>query len=153
MGSCRTIVLLAGVSTLPLPAAAETLVFNGTVLASCALTSPTPGTLTQTPTLTGWTTVTPATIVATNTGPSTLSITGPTGWTDSPAKTPSTTFTTSAAITGTNSVASITDAALASIGLPLVGVNTLSVSLSATAATIFPAGTYKAQVTVTCASP
>src|SRR5918998_1657638 len=106
----RTKILLAGLAFVPLPAGAATLDFNGIGIASCALTGAVPGTLAQTASLTGWTTATPATIVATNTGPTTLSITGPSDWTTSPAHTPSTTFTTSATITGTNSLGSLTGA-------------------------------------------
>jgi hypothetical protein len=149
----RTALFLAGLAIFPVPARAITLDFTGTGLASCAFTNESAGTLNQRADLMGWTTKDPATVTVTNSGPSTLSITGPTQWATAPAQTPSTDFTTTATVTGTNNLGTLTGSSLTSIALSLIGVNNVAVSLAASASTIYPAGSYKAQVTVTCAMP
>lgn len=143
---------LAALGLLCTPAMAATLDFLGTALPTCALTGGSNGAIALGADLKSWSTTTPASIVATNTALSTITVTRPTSWASSPASPPDTTFTHTATITGVNASASFTSSGSARTAvLSLLGVNTVSVWLSATASEPFMPGSYMAQVTVTCA--
>ena len=134
-------------------ASAATLTFRGAALSSCALGVPVDGTLQLGADLSSWTTLTPASISATNTAPATLTVTKPTDWASAPAQTPTTAFTMTASTTGVN-VGTLTGGGPAlTQSLSAIGVTVLSVSLGATAAAPYRAGLHTAEVTVTCAVP
>lgn len=134
-------------------ASAATLTFRGAALASCALGAPVDGTLQLGADLSSWTTLTPASITATNTAPATLTVTKPTDWASAPSQTPATTFTMSAATTGVNAGILGTGGPAATQALTGIGLTVLSVSLGATAASPYRAGLHTAEVTVTCSVP
>lgn len=143
---------LAALALLSAPATAATLDFVGTALPTCALTGGSNGTIALGADLKSWSTTTPASIVATNTALSTITVTRPTSWASSPASPPDTTFAHTATITGVNAGVSFTSSGNAKTAtLSVLGVNTVAVSLSATASEPFMPGSYVAQVTVTCA--
>lgn len=145
--ACIALAALAGQSQ------AATLNFTGTALASCALITPVDGTLTLGGDLMSWTTLTPAAITAVNTSSATLTTTQPSDWLTKPASTPTTTFTHTAAMTGTN-IGNLTGTgASKSATLANIGATVLTVSLGATASSPFRAGLHVAQVTVTCTTP
>lgn len=145
--ACLAIAALSG------PANAATLNFSGTALASCALITPVDGTLTLGGDLQSWSTLTPAVITAVNTSSATLTTTQPGDWLTKPASTPTTTFTHTANMTGTN-IGPLTGAGDSkSATLTNIGATVLTVQLGATAAAPFRAGLHVAQVTVTCAVP
>lgn len=133
-------------------AQAATLNFTGTALATCALITPVDGTLTLGGDLQSWTTLTPATITAVNTSSATLTTTQPTDWLTKPASTPTTTFSHTANMTGTNSGA-LTGGASKTATLTNIGATILTVNLGATATSPFRSGLHVAQVTVTCSVP
>lgn len=134
-------------------ASAATLTFRGTALSSCALGVPVDGTLQLGADLSSWTTLTPASITATNTAPATLTVTKPTDWASAPSGTPTTTFTMSAATTGVNAGILGTTGPAATQSLAAIGVTVLTVSIGATASAPYRAGLHTAEVTVTCAVP
>lgn len=145
--ACIALAALAGQSQ------AATLNFSGTALASCALITPVDGTLTLGGDLTSWSTLTPAAITAVNTSSATLTTTQPTDWLTKPGSTPTTTFTHTANMTGTNIGPLTGTGDSKSATLTNIGATVLTVSLGATAANPFRAGLHVAQVTVTCAVP
>ena len=153
MGSImkRFALFLAALTVLSAPAGAATLNFNGTASAGCALTGGTDGALLLGADMKSWSTATPATIVATNTAASTLTVTRPSSWAASPASTPTTTFDHTATITGTNTASLSGSGDARTAVLTGLGANTVTVSLAATASQPFMPGNYTAQVTVTCA--
>lgn len=143
--------VFAGLSS---AAAAQTVDFDGTAPATCTLAGSTNGVITLGSDLSSWGTTIPATITATNTAESNLTVTRSDLWSLSPTGTPTTTFGHQVGVTGTNT---LTDSQFTATGTtksgPLTssGVNVVSMSVSATAASPYPAGAYRTQVTVTCA--
>lgn len=133
-------------------AQAATLTFTGEALPACSLTSPLDGTLILSAGLNAWSTLTPATIVATNTAPATLTVTRSNSWTSAPANTPTTTFSHASTIAGAN-VGTLLGTGAQSGALTALGITTVSVALSASAVQPFRAGIHSAQVTVTCSVP
>lgn len=134
-------------------ALAETLTFRGTAAPTCALNTPIDGTIVLQGNLRAWATATPATIVAVNTTPATLTVTKPSDWASAPSGTPSTTFSVAASTTGAN-VGTLTGTGNASSGpLTALGSSILAVSLSAQATSPYRAGLHTAEVTVTCTVP
>lgn len=134
------------------PASAATLSFRGLALGTCTLTAPIDGVMTLGSDLSSWTTTTPASIVATNTAVSVLTVTRGSDWATSPAGTPLTSFDFSASLIGVNTGALTGTSLSKTHQLPTLGVSTLSMWLSGVASSPFPAGNYVAQVTVTCAT-
>lgn len=149
----------AGVAAVSLLCAAEaavaqTINFDGTASATCALSGATNGAITLGSDMTSWGTTTPATITATNNTDSILTVTRSDSWTAKPARTPSTTFGHAVAVSGSNTLSDSEFTAVnnAKTGqLRSSGVNLVSISVSASASSPYPAGTYQTQVTVTCA--
>jgi hypothetical protein len=143
--------LLTAAGFVSSPASADTLNMMGVALPTCALTTPVDGVITLQSNLMSWATTVPASIIATNTAPSTLAVTRASDWAASPPSTPATTFDHQASITGANSVSATGSGASKSALLSNLGVNLVSVSITGTAAAPFKAGVHTAQVTVTCA--
>lgn len=148
---CVVIAITACLAGSTQNAHSDTLNFRGLAVSACTLTAPIDGTLTLQSDLQSWVTTTPATITAINTAPATLTVTKPTSWTSSPAGTPSTTFTMSVSLTGTNILILPITGAAASGTLSLLGATVVTASLSAHGTDTFKAGSYVAQATVTCA--
>ncbi len=141
--------------SLPSAVAAQTVNFDGVAAATCTLAGATNGTITLGSNLTSWGTTTPATITATNTTASALTVTRSGAWSVSPSATPTTTFGHQVTVSGSNT---LTDSQFTASGNAKTGqlttspgTNIVSMAVSATAATPYPAGTYQTQVTVTCA--
>lgn len=133
--------------------AAQTVNFDGTVTATCSLAGATNGAITLNSDLKSWSTTTPASITATNTAQSVLTVTRSGAWSASPKNTPTTTFGHQASVTGANTLSDSQFSASnnAKTGkLANSGTNQVSMSVSASAATPYPPGTYQTQVTVTC---
>lgn len=148
------ITLCALLVGLPTTAASQTVNFDGTASATCTLAGASNGVITLSSDLTSWGTTTPATITATNTTRSNLTVTRSGSWSASPTGTPATTFGHEVSVTGANT---LTDSQFSASNnaktgsLTASGTNLVSMAVSATAASPYSAGTYQTQVTVTCA--
>lgn len=137
----------------PSAGAGQSIQFDGVATATCTLANATRGVITLNSDLSSWATTTPGTIAATNTSQSSLTVTRSGSWSSSPAGTPNTTFDHHVAVTGSNTIegSQVSQSGNAkTVQLSSVGANLVSVSLSASAASPYPAGAYQAQVTVTC---
>jgi hypothetical protein len=136
------------------PAFGQTINFDGTASATCSLAGATNGSLTLGSDLSSWATTTPGTITATNTTQSSLTVTRSGSWSVSPSGTPSTTFAHQISVSGGNTLSDsqFSTSNNAKTGqLTSPGVNLVSISVTGTAASPYPAGSYRTQVTVTCA--
>lgn len=121
------------------------------LLGTCIMVTPFDGTLTIGGDLKSWATSAPATVTVVNTGTARLFVSKPTQWAQAPSNTPTTNFVHSASLTGVNVGALLGLGDGVSALLSALGASVLSVSVGANAAAPFPAGSYSAQVTVTCA--
>lgn len=131
----------------------QTVNFDGNVSATCTLTAPVYGVITLNSDLKSWSTTTPASITATNTSQSVLTVTRSGAWSASPKQTPTTTFGHQVSVSGANTLSDSqfsTSNNAKSGQLTNSGTNQVSMSVSASAAAPYPPGTYQTQVTVTC---
>lgn len=144
-------------STIGIPAANAvngTVIFNGTILATCLITIGTPGTLvasadfTELSSQNGGGLSGTATVVTTGLGYS-LSTSAPASFTSAPADgDANVTFSSSYSASGVTSLLDVVGSVTSPLGL---GITNVEVDLAATkSAGIFPAGSYTAEVTVTC---
>ncbi|MBE7186204.1 MAG: hypothetical protein INR68_17560 [Methylobacterium mesophilicum] len=135
------------------PAASANLEFAGTVLRTCSITVGAPGVLdvgANGTTLSSSSGLgTPATALVVSTGSNyQLSVTNPSSFSLAPSGgNAGVTFDTKYSVTGVTSALNV---AAGGSTLLNIGTTNLSVSLTATKATVFPSGLYTAQTVVTC---